>query len=118
MNLIENLTIRICWQIRYTDYDSSNVVVNCLTKSDCYKIRINWFYLAKYLSRPKYSLLSNVSINSMPKTSLLIILLLFMCGDTGASINPGPMIEIGKTHSIAHTERASTHVVASINIYI
>ena len=118
MNLITNLTSRICWQNRYTDYDSSNIVVNCLTKSNCYKIRINWFYLAKYLSRPKYSLLNNVSIKSMPKTSLLIILLLFMCGDTGASINPGPMIEIGKTHTIAHTARAGAHVDAGMGTYI
>ena len=56
-----------------------------------YLLRINWFYLGKGLSQSKYSSTLNVSSSKNPKSALLIIILLFMCGDTGASINPGPV---------------------------
>ena len=90
ITLIRDLKSRMYYHTRYIVYESNNELSNCLTKSNHYQIRINWFYLAKYLSRPKYSLIYTVSSTSKPRTSLLIILLLLMCGDIGASINPGP----------------------------
>ena len=74
---------------RYIPYAQNNIWMKLLTKSSIFKIRMNWFSLAKYSSKPKYCL-NIISCISKPKTSLLIILLLLMCGDTGASINPGP----------------------------
>ena len=56
-----------------------------------YDLRISWLYLGKYLTNNKYSINYNVSNVKRPKSSILIIILLFMCGDTGVSINPGPL---------------------------
>ena len=63
---------------------------NFYLELDEFHVRINWLYLAKDLSKPKYSTSDIQNIVSKPKTALFVILLLFMCGDTGASINPGP----------------------------
>ena len=72
--------------------DSSKVLLNSFLKSS-FQIRINYTFLANYLSKPKYSLPKIVASVQKPKTYLLIILLLLMSGDTGVSINPGPNIE-------------------------
>ena len=55
-----------------------------------YETRINWLYLGKYLTSNKYSSTSIVTVVRKPKSCIFILILLFMCGDTGASINPGP----------------------------
>ena len=47
--------------------------------------------MGKYLSKIKNSSSSHVSLVSRPKSCILILFLLFLCGDTGASINPGPI---------------------------
>ena len=74
-------------------YSILNIIDNlCVFKChlDDYRLRINWLYLGKNLTRNKYSI--NVSVTSVKsqKHSVLILILLFMCGDTGASINPDP----------------------------
>ena len=74
----------------YNINGTTKVLLNYHAGSDHYQIRINWLYLAKYLSKPKYSISNFQNTIAKPKTSVIIILLLFMCGDTGASINPGP----------------------------
>ena len=61
-----------------------------------YGTRINWLYLGKYLTRNTYSSNSIVTVVRKPKSSIFIIILLFMCGDTGASINPGPTSPINE----------------------
>ena len=48
-------------------------------------------YLGKYLTKTKYSSINNDTIVTTPKSALLTIILLCMCGDTGALINPGPI---------------------------
>ena len=48
-------------------------------------------YLGKYLIKSKYSISNFVNIVTKPRTSLLILILLLMCGDTGCLINPGPI---------------------------
>ena len=93
MILTGNLISRTYCKNIYIEHESIKIVLNCIVKFNEHQIRINWFYLAKYLSKPKFDLLNNVSSTSKPKTSLLIIILLFMCGDTGASVNPGPITE-------------------------
>ena len=54
-------------------------------------MRINLMYASKYLTRTTFSLGCNVSTVSRPKSSILILMLLFLSGDTGATINPGPI---------------------------
>ena len=83
---------RIYCQIISILNNSTNTLSNYFVNLDCHQTRINWVYLAKYLSTPKYSLSNVLCYNAKPKTSVLIILLLFISGDTGASINPGPKI--------------------------
>ena len=61
-----------------------------------YGSRINWLYLGKCLTSNKYSSTSIVNVVRKPKSSIFIIILLFMCGDTGASINPGPISPINE----------------------
>ena len=70
---------------------SINVIYKLISKLDNHNNRINWFFLGKYLSKTKFSSSNHVSINSRPKSCILILILLFLCGDTGASINPGPL---------------------------
>ena len=64
--------------------------INLNCDFDQYGSRINWLYLGKCLTSNKYSSTSIVNVVRKPKSSIFIIILLFMCGDTGASINPGP----------------------------
>ena len=47
-------------------------------------------------------LYSNSFYATKNKPLLLIMLLLLMCGDTGALINPGPETEYRQTHSKTH----------------
>ena len=60
-------------------------------KLDNHYNRITWLFLGKYLSKTKFSSANHVSFYSRPKSCILILVLLFLCGDTGASINPGPL---------------------------
>ena len=43
-----------------------------------------------FLSKPKYASVFSNQNYTKPRSTILIILLLFMSGDTGAAINPGP----------------------------
>ena len=65
-------------------------VSNYLTSLSNSLLRTNCFYLAKFLSKPKYASVCFNQSYTKPKSSIMIILLLFMSGDTGAAINPGP----------------------------
>ena len=115
ITLKENSMSRTYWQKRIVVYD----LLNCFTKFNHYRIRISWFYLAKYLSRPKYYSLNIVSSTSKPKTSLFIILLLFMCGDTGASINPGPGTEFGYCDEIIrYNSRSLTCQYCNMKVHL
>ena len=67
------------------------ILIICEYNLNIHSIRIKWFYLGKYLSKTKDSSSSHVSLVSRPKSCILILFLLFLCGDTGASINPGPI---------------------------
>ena len=78
----------------YFLYSISNSIVilyNCNFDLNDYDIRINCLYLGKYLTKTKYSSINNETIVTTPKSALLTIILLCMCGDTGALINPGPI---------------------------
>ena len=78
----------------YFLYSISNSIVilyNCNFDLSDYDIRINCLYLGKYLTKTKYSSINNETIVTTPKSALLTIILLCMCGDTGALINPGPI---------------------------
>ena len=78
----------------YSIYNSIEILYNCNFDLNNYDIRINCLYLGKYLTKTKYSSINNDTIVVTPKSALLIIILLCMCGDTGALINPGPMSPI------------------------
>ena len=73
--------------------DSAYNLLDYYAKLHRYQTRISWIYLAKHLSTPKYSLYNDLCCNAKPRSSILIILLLFISGDTGAAINPGPRID-------------------------
>ena len=93
--VVENIFSRILGSIKpvvSVISDSGKVLLNSFLKSS-FQIRINYTFHANYLSKPKYSHPKIVASVQKPKTSLLIILLLLMSGDTGVSINPGPNIE-------------------------
>ena len=90
MSVTDSIFRRINFDIIYSLHDSNNVLPNYYPELDKYHIRIHWLYLAKYISKPKYSTSDIQNIVPKPKSALFVILLLFMCGDTGASINPGP----------------------------
>ena len=76
-----------------TTNNSSYIVSNYLINLSNNLLRINLFYLAKFVSKPKYASVCFNQNCSKPRSSILIILLLFMSGDTGAAINPGPRID-------------------------
>ena len=117
----------------YIDYDlnsSPDIINPDVNKRN---LRINWLYLGRSLLQNKYSSNINVSTSKNPKSALLIIILLFMCGDTGSSINPGPVcindaIDPVLNHFIADFEfqnhsvetfvENSNHVKDSFNILI
>ena len=73
---------------------SIEILNNCNFDLNNYDIRINCLYLGKFLTKTKYSSINNETILNTPKSALLIITLLCMCGDTGALINPGPVSPI------------------------
>ena len=50
----------------------------------------HYLYLAKITSKPPYQCYDYVCTKSYPKSAIMISLMLLMCGDTGALINPGP----------------------------
>ena len=75
----------------YIDYDLNLSLDIFNPNVNKRNLRINWLYLGRSLSQNKYSSTLNVSSSKNPKSALLIIILLFMCGDTGSSINPGPV---------------------------
>ena len=70
-------------------------LINFKWNSDNYYLRLKWFYLGEYLTKNIYSPLVYVPTakmtGKMTKCTLLILMLLFMCGDTGISTNPGPI---------------------------
>ena len=69
------------------------VPINCNSNLN-YNVKVNFVYLGERISKLKYSIHNNVITLSKyigPKSALLIITLLLMCGDTGTSINPGPI---------------------------
>ena len=95
MNIKDSLLFRIFDHIVYNHhylfiiFKYYNVVLdNCYTS-------IKWMYLGKYLTKyltkSKHSISNFVKIVTKPRTSLLILILLLMCGDTGCLINPGPI---------------------------
>ena len=75
-------------QEHFSFYSTSDLSNNFVVLGNA-NLRIHWFYLAKHLAKPKYSTPNTETYVTAPKTSILILILLFMCGDTGAAINPG-----------------------------
>ena len=53
----------------------------------------HYLYLAKFTSKQPYQSDFYVCTKSYPKSAIMISLMLLMCGDTGALINPGPKID-------------------------
>ena len=51
----------------------------------------HYLYLGKFISKQPYQYECFVSSKSYPKSSILISLILLMCGDTGTLLNPGPV---------------------------
>ena len=51
---------------------------------------INLFYVANLMSKPPFRLSSSVVCKPRPYSVSFILILLLLCGDTGAHINPGP----------------------------
>ena len=98
-NEFTNRAITMCFDdtlfaiMNYFMYNICNLIMgsnNFKIDLDYHDLRINWLYLGKYLSRSKYSSFTTVTSTRKPKSTILIIILLFMCGNTGALINPGP----------------------------
>ena len=50
-----------------------------------------YLYLAKLTSKQPYQSDCYVCVKSSPKCSIMISLMLLLCGDTGTLINPGPV---------------------------
>ena len=73
--------------------DSAYNLLDYYVNLDYYQTHISWIYLAKHLSTPKYSLYNDLCYITKPRSSILIILLLFISGNTGAAINPRPRID-------------------------
>ena len=90
-----NSCVDICFIMSHFAYTNDNSILGILYVYEFdllhYNLRICWLYLGKYLTRSKYSSVTIANAVRKPKSSLLIILLLFICGDTGAAINPGPV---------------------------
>ena len=80
----------ICNLIVYDIQNSLIELLNFKLDYNNYYLRLKWFYLGKYLTTNKYSPPVHVPTGKITKCPLLICMLLFMCGDTGTSINPGP----------------------------
>ena len=88
MCLISNSLFQTYYNFLFNSYNF--FISNSFDNSrETYKLKVNYLYLGKWLSKPKYSTNENIAIS--PKSTLLIIILLLMCGDTGASLNPGPI---------------------------
>ena len=88
MCLITNSLFQTYYNFLFNSYNF--FISNSFDNSrETYKLKVNYLYLGKWLSKPKYSTNENIAIS--PKSTLLIIILLLMCGDTGASLNPGPI---------------------------
>ena len=51
----------------------------------------HYLYLAKIISKQPYQSLLSPSTKPRPRSTVVILLMLLMCGDTGALINPGPI---------------------------
>ena len=92
-------------------------LINCKLDSDIYYLRLKWFYLGKYLTKAKYSHLVHVPTVKKTKCSLLIIMLLFMCGDTGASINPGPISQLDLNVCEVSDDRYLNDIDPDINYF-
>ena len=95
MYLIENSLFQTFYHFIFNIH-SLYMFYNYDNSREIYKLKVNCLYLSKWLSKPKYSNNDNIAIPPKtiaisPKTTLLIIMLLLMCGDTGVSINPGPI---------------------------
>ena len=100
---------------------------NCDNSREIYKLKVNCLYLSKWLSKPKYSTNENITISPKtiaispktidisPKTTLLIIMLLLMCGDTGVSLNPGPIsVPVVDRCNICEESNITTSYVCNI----
>ena len=90
-----NSIVDICFMMSNFAYTNDNSILGILYVYEFdlshYNLRISWLYLGKFLTRSKYSSVTIANAVRKPKSSLLIILLLFICGDTGVAINPGPV---------------------------
>ena len=56
------------------------------------RLDVQFFYLAEFLLGLKLSHINFKPCSNKPWTSLLVLLLLLMSGDTGVGINPGPSV--------------------------
>ena len=95
----------------FTDFSNCN-------SSQNYVVKINFLYVGAHISKGKYSTNIKLVINKLPKSALLIIILLLMCGDTGSSINPGPThLNDVQTSEEFIDERYLNHIDPDNNYY-
>ena len=62
-----------------------------LSKSENIFNHSHYLYIAKSISKQPFQSECYVCVKSYPKSSIMISLMLLMCGDTGTLINPGPI---------------------------
>ena len=75
---------------RYAHHNITSSSGNIQIENDFYFS--HYLYLAKFITKQPYQSQYYVCVKSYPKSSILISLMLLMCGDsTGSLINPGPM---------------------------
>ena len=84
------LYVHFCqYYIEYVHYKNLSNSGNSQTENNL--IISHYLYLAKCITRQPFQSEPYVCIKSCPKSSIMISLMLLICGDTGTLINPGPV---------------------------
>ena len=88
-SLIKSSPIIHSYTFKYSDLQNIEYPQNLFTLT-----LSHLFFTAKHLSKHPYQLITDAAIKPHPKSSVMILLMLLMCGDTGSLIHPGPIRRI------------------------
>ena len=75
-----------------------------------------YLYLSKLVSKQHYQSECLVSVKSYPRSAIMILLMLLICGDTGTLTNPGPVnMNNTNTCNLSHSNLLSCNI-CSLNL--
>ena len=91
MIITESILYLDCNQF-YFRYDPHNIlnIPESINMNNDFSI-YQCLYLAKFVSKQPYETEYSASVKPYPKSTIMILIMLLMCGDTGSLINPGPV---------------------------